>query len=339
MVGELYHNRTLDSCPAFFEPDTDPKARGIRAKDDRYREIVAKTLNMTADAIKWDFSEIIPDMPETTVEQWTQTSGWGALIRKNGEYAFVSGICAGFRGEWSPYFMPVGIIVSNPYNRAFDGEYTFGENAVLLRNDTAMQGLFPIICPRAELMVETDVSIYVGLNNLRIINIIRAATDNMKTAAESFFRQIGWGRLGVIPAKDSRKSWSGAPDNPVIENIPTGGVPANYMIQFVETAQYIRGCLYNELGLQYNSNMKRESLNSAETSMNDDVLHPIIDNMMECRKRFVKDVKTVFGIDLKPPELAGAWKRREQAAEQAVEQVSESEEQGEQKEGAENEQN
>lgn len=318
-IGVPFTARHLNTMPDYFEDEFDEKARGVRNKPARYREKVTKILGMTAGAIRIDMSSVLPDMPPLTVEQYTQSAGWGALIQRNGKYHFVSGICAGFRGEFDEYFLPVGIIVQNPYSEDdIDGEYTFGVDAVLLRNDTYMQGLYPIICPRAELMAETEVSILTGLQNLRVINIIHAATDSMKQAALSFFKQIRWGRSGIITGKDSKRTWSGAPESPVIENLPTGGVPSNYMIQFIETAAYCKGALYNDIGLQYNSNMKREALNSSETSMNDDTLHPIIENMMECRRQFVKDCKTVFGIDLPEPELCGAWARRHDAAENAA---------------------
>lgn len=324
-IGVPYDNKILGNCPAYIcEPEPDEKAYGVRDKNERFREIVGKILDMTADCIHWDLSEILPDMPPTTIEQYTQSAGWSALIRKNGKFHLVSGVCAGFRGEYDEYFLPVGVIVSNPYSKdKIDGEYTFGVDAVLLRNDTAMQGLFPIICPRAEMLVENDISILVGLNNLRIINMFHAATDNMRQAAERFIKLIRWGRIGVILGKDSRNKWSGAPDNPVIENLPNGGVPANYMIQFIETASYIRGALYNDLGLQYNSNMKREALNDSETTMNDDILHPFIDNMIECRKRFCEECKKVFGIDIPEPQLFGAWARRQEQAEKATEETPE----------------
>lgn len=318
MIGVPYENRFLKNLPDYYTGENDEKARGIRNKKARYTEKVEKILNMTARAIGWgNIETYLPEMPPVTMEQYTQTAGWSALIKKDDKYHLVSGICAGFIGDWTEYFLPQGVIVSNPYaTEKIDGQYYFGKDAVLLRNDTYMRGLYPIICPRVEMMCENDVSILCGLENLRIINIIHALNDSMKTAAESFFKQIRFGRSGIITGKDSRNKWSGGDNSPVIENLPTGGVPANYMIQFIETAQYIKGSLYNDLGLQYNSNMKRESLNDAETTMNSDVLRPLIDNMMECRKQFCKDCKEVFGIDIQPPELQGAWKLRKEMTEQ-----------------------
>lgn len=303
----------MDFVPdPFSRDDYDVKARGIRNKPNRYRSIVRKWLSMTSRAIKWDLSEIIPEtvLPSQTIEQYLQVYGWAALIRNNNEYHIVSGNCAGFQGKFTEYFLPVGIIVENPYARGIDGEYTFGENAVLIRSDSYMQGLLPIMEPRGEMEVELEISILQGLENLRIVNIIHAATDKMKAAALSFFRQIKKGLAGIVTGSDGKTTWSGAPQAPVIENLPTGGVPANYLIQFIEAAAYNKSALYTDIGLQFNGNMKREALSPAETEMNRDALRPLIDDMMQCRIDAVHDIKTVFGIDLPEPELAGAWKLR-----------------------------
>lgn len=303
-------------CPPWFtefvpdpfdRDDYDANARGIRDKPERYRAIVRKWLSMTSEAIRWDLSSIIPDAPPQMLEIWLQVYGWAALIRKDGKYHIVSGNCAGFLGQYDEYYMPVGIIVTNPYARGIDGNYYFGKDAVLIRSDAYMQGLLPIMEPRGEMEVELEISILQGLENLRIVNIIHATTDKMMQAARSFFRQIKRGRAGIVTGSDSKSKWSGAPQAPVIENLPTGGVPANYLIQFIETAAYNKSALYTDLGIRYNGNMKREALNPEETTMNDAALRPLIDDMMQWRKAAVREANTVFGISIPEPELAGAW--------------------------------
>jgi len=303
-------------CPPWFtefvpdpfdRDDYDKGARGIRNKPDRYRAIVRKWLSMTSEAIRWDLSSIIPDAPPQMLEIWLQVYGWAALIRKGDQFHIVSGNCAGFLGQYTEYYMPQGIIVTNPYARDIDGNYYFGRDAVLIRSDAYMQGLLPIMEPRGEMEVELEISILQGLENLRIVNIIHAATDKMKEAARSFFRQIKRGRAGIITGSDSKSKWSGAPQAPVIENLPTGGVPANYLIQFIEAAAYNKSALYTDLGIRYNGNMKREALNPEETTMNDAALRPLIDNMLECRVNAVREANTLFGINIPEPELAGAW--------------------------------
>ena len=316
-MGIPWNAEWLGTAPtAYPEPDADLKARGIRDKRRRYMDYLQSWLGITAGAFVWDIESALPDIPLYIIESWTQSAGWGAIIRHNGEYHFVSGINAAWNGKLNEWYMPRGIIVSAPYAPEISGEYIFGENAVLLRNDTYMRGLYPTICPKAELAVETDVSILCGLQNLRIINIIHTATDNMKTAAESFLRQIRWGRSGIITGS-GKKSWSGGDDEKPVENLPTGGVPANYMQQLIETAQYIRGSLYNEIGLQSNYNMKREALNASEIEANSDTLRPLIDNMLECRRHFCDEIKRVFGVEISV-DLSGAWKQRAEIGEISV---------------------
>lgn len=294
----------------FSRDDYDPKARGIRNKPERYRSTVQKWLSMTARAIRWDLTDIIDNIPEQTIEEYLQIYGWAALIRKNGKYHIVSGNTSGFIAGYSEYYLPLGIITVNPWARETDGEYRFGVDAVLIRNDTYMQGMLPIMEPRGEMEVELEISILQGLENLRIVNIIRAATDKMKEAALSFFRQIKRGKAGIIVGQDSKSKWSGGSSEPTVENLPTGGVPANYLIQFIETAAYNKSALYTDIGLQYNGNMKREALSPAETEMNRDALRPLIDDMMQCRLDAIEEIRKVFGVDLPKPELAGAWKLR-----------------------------
>ena len=317
-------------CPPWFtefvpdpfdRDDYDKGARGIRNKPDRYRAIVRKWLSMTSEAIRWDLSGIIPDVPPQMLEIWLQVYGWAALIRKEDQFHIVSGNCAGFLGQYDEYYMPVGIIVTNSYARGIDGNYYFGKDAVLIRSDAYMQGLLPIMEPRGEMEVELEISILQGLENLRIVNIIHATTDKMMQAARSFFRQIKRGRAGIVTGSDSKTKWSGAAQAPVIENLPTGGVPANYMIQFIETAAYNKSTLYTDLGIRYNGNMKREALNPEETTMNDAALRPLIDDMMQCRCAAVREANTLFGIRIPEPELAGAWAIK--AAEDQIDDQSE----------------
>ena len=310
-LNPVFTAQWLSAIPNYYPlADQDPKATGVRRKRIRFEELLTKWLGMTAGAIDIDLSTILPDMPKFTVESWTQTSGWGAVVKKNGKYHFVSGVNAGFIGEFTEYFMPKGVIVSNPYATGIDGEYYFGKDAVLLRNDTNMQGLMPLLAPLAELQVESNVSMLQAIENLRIVNVFHAKTDRMKEAVLSFLKQIRWGRSGFITGEDSKTKWSGSSDSPVIESLPHAGVPSNYIVQFIEASQYVRATLFNEIGLQANGNLKREKLNDSETSLNDDTLRPIIDNMLECRKQFVEDLNSTFGLEIPEPELAGAWKVR-----------------------------
>lgn len=325
----------LTAIPNYYPCDEqDPKATGIRRKKNRFEEILTQWCSMLSEAFTVDLSSIMPDLPRWTLESYTQSAGWSAAIYKNGKWHLVSGVCAGFIGEWTEYYLPKGVIVSNPYAPEINGQYYFGKNAVLLRNDTNMQGILPILAPLAEMRVETNVSLVQAMENLRIVNIIHAKGSRMKEAALSFFKQIRWGRPGIVTGQDSKVKWSGSSESPVVEALPTGGVPSNYIIQFIEAANFINASLFNTFGLQANGNMKREKLNDSETSMNDDTLRPVIDNMLECRKEFVRQLNDDFGLSIPEPELAGAWKVRKlesslvEAKDELVEKVEDEPEDG-----------
>lgn len=311
------------SLPGYYPcEEQDPKATGVRRKKQRFDELLTKWCGMTAGAIETDLSSIIPDLPKFHLEAWTQTTGWSAVVHKGDKYYLVSGICGGLLGEYNEYYMPTGVIVENAYNTAMNGIYHFGKDAVLLRNDPNMQGIMPILAPLAEMQIESNISMLQAIENLRIVNIFHAKTDRMKEAVLSFLKQIRWGRSGLITGQDSKTKWSGSSDSPVIESLPHAGVPSNYIVQFVEANQYVRATLFNEIGLQANGNLKREKLNDSETSLNDDTLRPIIDNMLACRKAAVEEMNSLWGLNIPEPELAGAWKVRQVESSMLAEEVS-----------------
>lgn len=289
--------------PVYYERDKDIKALGLRQKDTRFLERVNRMLSQTSRCVKWSLP--VEDIPGYLPELWAQTAGWAALIEKAGKYHIVSGICAAFNGKFDRFFFPTGLIVTNPYNPSINGEYYFGKNAVLLRNDTTLQGLLPIICPNCEILTEATVTLVTGLQNLRLINIIKTATDKAAAAAERFLNKIRWGRSGIVQT-ETVKTWSGSADIPDIEALPINGVPPNYVTQIVEAIQYARATMYNDLGIQATYNMKRESLNGAEVAADVATLRPLIDDMKACREDFCNECEKVFGLSVSF-EMVGSW--------------------------------
>ena len=81
---------------------------------------------------------------------------------------------------------------------------------------------------------------------------------------------------------------------------------AGLINQFIELAPYIIASCLNEIGLNANYNMKRESLNSTESAINVDFLIPLIDNMLSCRKDFVNKLNNMYGTNISV-ELNSAW--------------------------------
>jgi hypothetical protein len=88
----------------------------------------------------------------------------------------------------------------------------------------------------------------------------------------------------------------------------------------IESQQYIRATWFNDLGLNANYNMKRESINSGESQLNDDALLPLVDNMLECRKIAVDKINAMFDTSISV-DLASAWKDNEIELENAQQEM------------------
>ena len=53
--------------------------------------------------------------------------------------------------------------------------------------------------------------------------------------------------------------------------------------------------------------MKRESINSGESQLNNDALFPLIDDMLSNRKKAIQKVNDMFGTDI-TVDLSSSWK-------------------------------
>src|SRR5699024_3264973 len=70
--------------------------------------------------------------------------------------------------------------------------------------------------------------------------------------------------------------------------------------------QYLKGSMYNEIGLNANFNMKRERLNTSEIEMNSEALYPIVDNMLYNRRLTIDAINDKFGTNIEV-EFNSSW--------------------------------
>jgi len=81
--------------------------------------------------------------------------------------------------------------------------------------------------------------------------------------------------------------------------------------QLIELQQYLKASWFNDIGLQANYNMKRESIGAEEGQMNNDGLIPLIEDMLKSRKEGIEQVNTMFSTNISV-ELASSWKIRKE---------------------------
>lgn len=203
------------------------------------------------------------------------------------------------------YYRPTGIIISNPgancyktfyLNRQKGGTY-YGDEGVIIRNDTLYHGLMPLIKRYAYLLAENVLTMNRADVFLRIIALISAPDDDTLASANNFIKGIESGKMSAVG------------ENSFFEGVRMQSPPSNngsYLTQFIEYQQYFLGSFFNEIGLNANFNMKRESIAKSESSLNEDSMLPLCQNMLRCRQEDFDVVNEMYGLNIKV-SFDSAW--------------------------------
>lgn len=241
----------------------------------------------------------LPDtIPHRYLEFYLMLNGHCAAVEHEGKLYTLRG---GFGGEPDAYYEPTKYIIANPYLK-LNKIYTRGVDCVVIGNDSMYYGLLALVSKYIGLMAENEISMNLSVINSRIMSIIVANTDNEMLSAEEYLQKIRAGKMGAVMR------------DPVFEGIKTQpyatAAQANALTNMIEYEQYLKASLFNELGLNANYNMKRESINSNESQLNDDMLTPLIDDMLSARKRGIDEINAMFGTNI-TVDFDSAWKENE----------------------------
>lgn len=255
----------------------------------------------------------LPDtIPAKWLEHYLFTNGQCVFI-KNGEDLIVT--TGGMGGDPDIYYIPTKYIVSNPYvNENARKTYTIGKDCVLIRNDTYSQGLIPLLTRYCSQLTENDLTMQTADILSRAMLTITATDSQTKESVEKWLCDLRKGKLSAI---GELPSMVGNQDRSV--NITPFREVSNTITNLIEYHQYLKASLYNELGLNANYNMKRESINSNESQLNDDMLHPLIDDMLARRREALEEVNNMFGTNISV-DFNGAWLTNEIEEDLALEQ-------------------
>ena len=237
----------------------------------------------------------LPDtIPQEYLERYLQIYGH-CIITEHGNdlYAFNGDLC----GLEDVYHNPTQYIVANVALN-LTKTYDINQNCILCKNDSYLQGLSLILRKYGTLLIENELTLYTLIKNSRASILISAPDDKTKQSCELFIDKLDRGEMSII---GESQFFDGIKVQPTMQG------SAGVVIQFIELQQYIKASCLNEIGLNANYNMKRESLNSAESALNDDYLIPLIDNMLYCRQSFIEGVNTMFGTHFSV-ELHSAWR-------------------------------
>ena len=256
----------------------------------------------------------LPDtIPQKWLEHYLLVNGSCVFIKDGDDLIATTG---GMGGIPDRYYIPTQYIVANPYVKPETRKtYTIGEDCVLIRNDTYSQGLLPLLIRYNSQLVENDVTMNVADILARAMITMSATDTQTKESVEKWLSDLRKGKLSAI---GELPSMVGNQDRSL--NITPFQQVASIITDLIEYHQYLKAGKYNEIGLNANYNMKRESINSNESQLNDDMLHPLIDDMLARRRESLEEVNAMFGTNI-TVEFNSAWETNELEEDLTLEQM------------------
>lgn len=274
----------------------------LNDKDYMFKSSLIQMLNKSTRIFKYK------NLPDTILEKDLETIlqvGGYAIWKRVGEKMYV--FSGGLGGQPNPYYLPTIAIVANPALK-YNASLEIDKECVVMLNDYHYQGLMPMFNKYCGLLVEAELSLKYAILNTRIPAIVQADNDNTYESAKLFFDKIIKGEeYGIVSTKEFYDGIK-IQDYHKVSNIK----------DLIEAIQYIKGSWYNEIGINAQFNMKREAINEAEATLNDDILIPTIDVMLDCRQKALEKVNEMFGTNI-TVELASVWKQNRTEEELALE--------------------
>lgn len=197
-----------------------------------------------------------------------------------------------FGGTFDEYYFPTRYIINNPYMKGMDAKnLEIGTDCIIVKNDSLAEPLMEHFSKFCNMLTENETSMIICDILARAQGALSAKNDQQMESATLYLKRIFDGK--VVPIKSEDDPFSNSVG---METIPFG--TAHYILtDLIEYEQYIRSSLYSELGIRINFNMKRESLNAEETSMDDEILKPYIDNMIETQNEDLLMLSEFWGLE------------------------------------------
>lgn len=254
------------------------------------RYMLAKTLSM------FDYDNLPISIPEREIERILQEDGKAFI------YEWGSDLYA-FRGSFSG--------VTDAYGRHSEiNIHHKGENknktvkvsdGVLILNDDYALGILDLIEKYNYLLNENLINMVMFGFNSRVHKIISASDDSTMDSVKHYLDKIQDGEVAVIG------------ENSFLQDLKVQGLnigSSQSYSSLIEYNQYLKASLYNELGIQSNTNNKKERLISAEVEQDQEMLYPLINNMFINRQLGVEELNSKFGLSV-TVDYGSIWKKRD----------------------------
>lgn len=260
-----------------------------------YTYFLARCLRM------FEYKNLPDTIPHEMLDKYLMVNGIACITKDPDDKLRV--FYGNLGGKQDCYYRPTQFIIANPHFKE-----TFSKNCVvlgdeehdgvLMRNDSTWLGLHPMLSRYSCLLAENTLTLRVSDVLLRITSLLSAPTDKEYKSALEYLKTIENGELGVIS------------ENAFFDGIKMQSPPSNngsYLTQFIEYQQYLKGSFYNEIGLSANYNMKREAIGKGESTLDQDALLPLCENMLKTRQEDMELVNEMYGTSISV-DFSSSWK-------------------------------
>ena len=244
----------------------------------------------------FDFENLPDGITYKDMEKFTQMQGQSFFIKHKGRYYILYGSFSDYV-TWNAE--PKLALIRNPALPDLKNEYVIDKDCVVYPNDSHYIGLYPMFETSAIQLASTDISLTFASFNTRLKKIFTSNDDNTKASLDQLLDDIYNGKEITSIVTDDLYKQS-------VESVDYNSSQNNDIKDLIELKQYIKANWYIDLGINANYNMKREAINENEATMNDDALIPLIDDMLEVRKKAIDKINNMFGLNIQI-KLSSAW--------------------------------
>lgn len=275
------------------------KERNVKLSN---KYMLAKTLSM------FDYEGLPDSIPEQELERILQETGIAFIYEWGDSLIAFSGTLTGVTDE---YNRPTEINIVN--HRLHDTRTVKLDDGVLICNDDYKLGILALIDKYNTLINENEISLVMATFNNRVQKIISASDDRTKDSAKQYLKKVESGELAVIG------------ESPFLEDLKVQGVNisnSQSLSSMIEYNQYLKASLLNELGIQANTNNKKERLITAEIEQDKELLYPLVNNMFYNRYQGVQELNDKYKLNV-TVNYGSVWKDRdiEQGVNDEIERV------------------
>lgn len=303
-----------------------PKYVNFENKEELVQLVSLNMLNKLQSMFEW--KNLPTTIPQKSLEMSIQRRGYTNIFEWEGNlYQSVGNI----GGELNYNYLPRISVISNPYIKNFNSrtfKIYYGKDdvesvgvisnydgeCVVIPNDALFIGVLPLNNLYASQYVENILSKRIVTINSRAMNIFLAGDENAKNDFCTFIKNLIDGKISAVVGKNlmfEPKTLPYAQNN-----------SSKTITELIEDQQYIKASWLNEFGLNANYNMKRESINSNESQLNQDALLPLPDQMLLMRQKACELINEKFGTNWSV-DFSSAWKMKRVEIDEAVEAIDE----------------